>query len=77
MIMDCINYTYKKEKNTMTKQVQEARQALERIRHKLPTEAACSATRQDFGIIDTALLDLEHKNAHIKALEELTRKGIE
>lgn len=35
MIMDCINYTYKKEKNTMTKQVQEAHQALERIRHKL------------------------------------------
>lgn len=35
MIMDYINYTYKKEKNTMTKQVQEAHQALERIRHKL------------------------------------------
>lgn len=27
MIMDCINYTYKKEKNAMTKQVQEAHQA--------------------------------------------------
>lgn len=74
MIMDCINYTYKKEKNTMTKQVQEARAALNRIRHRLPAEAACELTRSDFETIDTALLDLEHKNARIEALEELTRK---
>lgn len=74
MIMDCINYTYNKEKKTMTKQVQEAREALNRIRHRMPVEAACEITRSDFETIDTALLDLEHKNVRISALEELTRR---